>query len=177
MISPAILILGILTLIVIIITVIGMSLPAKIELEEKILIDEDPATIFPHLADFERFVKWSPWTGKDPAMKMTFSGEPISVGSIYKWKGNRKVGQGSMEITHIEANERIDIDLNFGRGGISKTGFILEIAPSGTVVTWFLATDMGVNPIGRIMGPAMKKFIRKDFSEGLTKLKTQLQNK
>lgn len=177
MISPAIIFLGVITLIVIIITVIGMTLPAKVELKEKIIVPVDPTTVFPHLGNFELFVQWSPWTEKDPEMKMKFIGEPISVCSRYEWKGNKKVGKGSMEITHIDANERIEIDLNFGRGGISKTGFLLTEVPNGTQITWFFSTDMGMNPVARIMGPMMKKFIQKDFSKGLENLQKQLSSK
>ncbi len=160
-------------LIFLILTVIGYFIDREVKHEENLVIKADAKDIFALIGNFEEFVKWSPWTAKDPTMKMQFEGERFSVGHKYSWVGNKKVGRGSMEIDHIEANERIDIILSFGQRGDSKTSFILEPVENGTLVRWTFETDLGGNMTFRFMGPLMKKFLGKDFREGLQNLNNQ----
>jgi hypothetical protein len=32
----------------------------------------------------------------DPAMRQTYEGAPAGIGAIYRWAGNREVGEGRM---------------------------------------------------------------------------------
>lgn len=154
--------------------IIGFFFPTKIHVERNIDLNKDPAIVFVEVADFEKFVEWSPWSSKDPDMTQNFEGEKISVGYKYTWKGNRKVGKGSMVITHIEANERVDMDLQFGSFPVVKCGFILKPINGGTNLTWYYDGQLGNNPFSRLMGPMMVKFIGKDFNEGLNNLNKKL---
>jgi hypothetical protein len=172
--SVFIIIFIVLTAIVVLLTIVGLRMPKIVQVEESILLNSDPAEVFIQVCDFENFVKWSPWTDKDPDMKMTFEGERMTPGSSYKWQGNRKVGSGTMEIIHIEVNRKVDFNLTFGNRPVSKAGFILEPHDGQTKLTWYLETDMGPNPISRVMGPMMKQFIGKDFRTGLNNLNTLL---
>ena len=58
-----------------------------------------PAAIHAVLNDFHSWQTWSPWEELDPQLTRTFSGPETGVGSHYAWVGNKKVGEGSMEIT------------------------------------------------------------------------------
>lgn len=165
--------LGLFTLLVLLI-IVGMFMPRLVHLEKSILISKEPDVIFAEVADFENFVTWNPWSAKDPTIKQWFEGDKISVGSKYLWEGNSKVGKGSMEITHIEANRRVEMDLNFGPQGNAKCGFILEPTDHSTKVTWYFDSDMGNNPLARLMGIFMEKFVGKDYSEGLNNLAKKL---
>jgi hypothetical protein len=158
----------------VILTFIGSRMEQVIYLEVKRKIPFDSAAVFHEIGDLQRFVLWSPWSGKDPDLKMEFSGEPLSVGSCYTWNGNRSVGQGKMEIVHLEANEKIDMDLEFGRRALSKTGFLLESQGQETLVTWYFESDLGTSPVNRLIGPIMKKFVAKDFERGLEQLENHL---
>lgn len=163
-------------LIFLILTVIGFFIDRIVKHEENILIPSDAKDIFAQIGNFKEFVKWSPWSVKDPNMEMKFEGEKFSVGHKYSWKGNKTVGTGYMEIDHIEANQRIDINLSFGQRGDSKTSFILEPNENGTLVRWTFETDLGSNVTFRFMGPLMKKFLGKDFRNGLLNLKNRLKS-
>jgi hypothetical protein len=158
-----------------ILLVIGMFMPQQVHLEKTITIQREPDAVFAEVADFENFVQWSPWSAKDPNMTSKFEGEKISVGSKYSWQGNKNVGTGSMEITHIEANERVEMDLNFGPRGNAKCGFILVPVDHSTKVTWYFDSDMGRNPLARLMGLFMEKFIGNDYTEGLNNLAKKLE--
>lgn len=149
-------------------------MPRLVHLEKSVIISQEPDVVFAEVADFENFVTWNPWSAKDPNIKNSFEGDKISVGSKYLWSGNSKVGKGSMEITHIEANRRVEMDLNFGPQGNAKCGFILEPLDRNTKLTWYFDSDMGNNPLARLMGLFMEKFVGKDYSEGLNNLAKKL---
>ena len=61
-------------------------------------IDADPARVHALIDDFHQWTQWSPWEGLDPAMEREYSGAERGVGAHYAWLGNRKAGQGSMQI-------------------------------------------------------------------------------
>lgn len=162
--------------ILLLLAIIGLSKPSKVEIRHSQKINARPEELFPYLSDFQKFVSWSPWTEGDPLMKMTFSGEKGQINHKYEWNGNQKVGKGWMKIRSIEPNESIDIELKFGKRNISETGFTLLDEGNQTLVTWHLSTDLGQNPLSRLMGPIMKKYILRDFDKGLNNLKTLIES-
>ena len=165
--------LGVLTILLVVV-IIGYNSPKLVVVDIKKIITQPTDVVFQACGDLNEFVKWSPWSEKDPQMKQTFNGEPFSVGSSYSWVGNRSVGTGSMKIDHIEANERIDFILNFGPQGDVKTSFIFINNNGTTEMTWHFESDMGKNPFYRFFGNMMKGYLKKDFSQGLNNLERYL---
>ncbi|NQW49777.1 MAG: SRPBCC family protein, partial [Rhodospirillales bacterium] len=53
--------------------------------------------IFPYIDGLKRWTEWSPYEGRDPAMKRTYSGAESGKGAVYEWDGNDNVGKGRME--------------------------------------------------------------------------------
>lgn len=157
----------------IVLLIYGSFMPKQISVEERITIQTSPETIFNHVSDFEKFIKWSPWSEKDPTMKHFFTGEKQTVGSRYSWEGNRKVGKGYMEITALTPYKKVEMDLNFGPQGIAKCSFIIESNGDNTQLTWSFKSDLGSNPILRVMAKMMDKFIRNDFRKGLANIAAQ----
>jgi uncharacterized protein YndB with AHSA1/START domain len=129
-------------------------------------------TVFDLLVDFHRWGEWSPWEDLDPAMHRTYSGAPSGVGAVYEWSGNRKAGQGRMEITGAEAPARIEIALQFLKPfkSSSVTTFELREAAVGTQVTWRMVGPKTF--VTRLMGifMSMDKMIGRDFEKGLAQL-------
>lgn len=135
------------------------------------LIAAPAAALHDILTDFHGWDRWSPWEELDPNLQRTFSGAERGVGAHYAWTGNKKVGQGSMEIT-AATPERIDIDLEFLKPfkASNTTIFELRSEGEGTRVVWTMA---GERPavmalLGRLF---FDKAIAKDFDRGLAKLK------
>jgi len=164
-------ILGLLTIIIL----ASFFLPDFIVVEEKIIISAPSNEIFNHIANLEEFIIWSPWNEKDPYMKNYFEGEPMTVSSNYKWEGNRKVGKGTMTLTHIEANRKVSMELDFGFQRTSKINFNLTQEMEKTEVSWQILTPLGKNPIAKFFGPLMKKVITNDFKKGLYNLKKKIE--
>ncbi len=49
--------------------------------------------------DFHNWPLWSPWEELDPNLQRTYTGPDKGVDAHYAWTGNRRAGEGSMEIT------------------------------------------------------------------------------
>jgi hypothetical protein len=122
--------------------------------------------------DFREWRKWSLWEDVDPALERTYSGADQGIGVHYAWKGNRKAGEGSMEITG-STPERIDIKLTFLKPWAATNDVRFTLTPAGgsTEVTWTMSGEhRGVAGLfTRVMG--MDRLVGKDFDRGLARLK------
>jgi len=129
--------------------------------------------IFPYLDDFHRWATWSPWEKLDPEMKRTFSGAESGPGAVYAWVGNKKVGEGRMEILESEPPSRLRIQLDFLKPfeAHNTTEFTLEPAGGGTRVNW--AMHGNKNFMFKLMGIFMNMdtMVGRDFERGLASLK------
>jgi uncharacterized protein YndB with AHSA1/START domain len=147
--------------------------PRTFRVQREIFIKAPAAKIFPLINDFHQWQAWSPYENLDPAMKRTFSGEPLGKGAVYAWAGNHLVGQGRMEITNSNLPSKIVVQLDFDKpmkaSNISE--FTLESQGAGTKVTWAM---YGPNRyLHRVMGVffSMDKMVGKGFETGLASLK------
>lgn len=133
--------------------------------------------VFALVADFHRWTEWSPWEGLDPAMERTHSGAPSGAGAVYEWKGNRKAGEGRMEITSATAPSQVVIALQFLKPFKSSSTTTFDLTESGgtTQVAWRM---VGPKTFAlRIMGifKSMDKMVGPDFEKGLAQLATAAQ--
>ena len=130
--------------------------------------------VWSHLVDLHRWEAWSPWEGMDPTQQRTYAGADAGPGQHYAWSGNRKVGQGSMEITDAEAPRRLVVAVEFVKPFRSSSTTTLELAPEGdaTQVTWTMVGPM--TAMTRMMSPfkSMDSLIGPDFDKGLAQLRT-----
>lgn len=159
--------------IITIITIFGFMSPRIARFERSTEINASPEKVFEQMNSLKNFVNnWSPWTEKDPNMKQTYTGKETGTGAIYSWDGNKKtVGQGTMEITNSVANKSVTTHLKFmGRGEADAT-WTIENANGKVKVTWDFVSDNGNNPVARIFGRMMDKFMGGDYEYGLKKLK------
>ncbi|HYF72842.1 MAG TPA: SRPBCC family protein [Nocardioides sp.] len=139
-------------------------------------IAAEPARVHALLDDFRRWTEWSPWEDLDPDLQRTYSGPDSGVGAHYAWRGNRKAGAGSMEITG-STTERIDITLVFQRPFAATNPVAFTLSPTtvdgapGTHVEWRMHGEptglWGV--VSRLM--PMDRLVGKDFDTGLARLK------
>ena len=141
--------------------------------ERSTTIAAPPGRVYPHMIDFRRWDVWSPWEEMDPNVQKTYSGSEAGVGSKYAWSGNRKVGQGSMEITDAKENSTIDIALEFIKPfkASNSTSFTLTPEGGGTTVRWAMTGQKTF--MTRVMGifRSMDSMVGPDFEKGLAKLK------
>jgi uncharacterized protein YndB with AHSA1/START domain len=136
-------------------------------------MDAPPERVFALINDFHHWPSWSPWEELDPAMTRTHSGPASGKGAIYEWLGNKKVGQGRMEITASDPSEKVVIKLDFLKPFETHNTVEISVAPSGqgSEVTWAM---FGSSPfLMKVMGVFMNmdKMVGKDFEKGLGRLK------
>jgi hypothetical protein len=110
----------------------------------------------------------------DPALNRRYSGASSGVGAVYDWQGNKKVGQGRMEITDSVPYSRLGIKLDFISPFEAHNTVDFTLVPMGeeTEIVW----DMqGPNTfVTKIMHTLMNmdRMVGKDFESGLANLKT-----
>ncbi|MEZ4739750.1 MAG: SRPBCC family protein [Flavobacteriales bacterium] len=161
---------------VVLVVILAATKPNTARYERSIVIASSPDRILPHIADFHKWIPWSPWEKLDPTMSREYSGAASGRGAKYSWTGTGKAGEGSMEV--LEATDRgVHIDLQFVRPfkNTCETWFKFEPEGGGTRVVW---TMTGPNLfIGKVMGLFinMDKMIGKDFENGLAELKATVE--
>lgn len=140
--------------------------------ERSTLVHAPAEQVRGNVADFHRWVAWSPWEDVDPDLDRVHSGPDAGVGARYAWSGNRRAGRGSMQIT-TDTAEVVELRLEILKpvAQTSHVAFVLTPVDTGTEVTWRMTGEqtglMGV--LGRVV--PMDKVIGKDMQRGLTRLK------
>jgi hypothetical protein len=136
-------------------------------------INASPSRAYDQIADFHNWTKWSPWEGIDPQLRRTYSGAESGTGAVYSWSGNRKAGQGRMEITEATEPSSLRIDLRFEKPwkAHNDTLFTIEPEGSGSRVTWSITGKKTL--MTKVMGifKSMDKLLGPDFEKGLARLK------
>ncbi|TCK22848.1 SRPBCC family protein [Pseudonocardia endophytica] len=147
--------------------------PSTYTVERTLTIQAPAPEVYPHIADFRRWIDWSPWEGMDPDMTREYSGAESGPGAVYSWSGNRKAGRGRMEITGAQEPTHVTIDLRFEKPfrSSSETVFLLEPDGPGTKVTWRMTGPSTV--MTKVMGlfTSMDSMIGPDFEKGLERLR------
>ena len=146
---------------------------SSFEVTRSTSIAADPARVHDLIDDFHEWTAWSPWEDVDPDLQRTYSGAVSGVGAHYAWKGNRKAGEGSMEIIG-SGPDRIEIELAFLKPfrNTQQVEFQLTPTSTGSDVTWRMAGEHGgllMTLFSKVV--SMDRLIGKDFEKGLTRLK------
>lgn len=148
-------------------------MPEHYVVEREQRIHASPAAVQERIVDFRRWQAWSPWEDVDPALRRSYSGAPSGVGAVYEWEGNRKAGKGRMEITSVEPDRSVAVDLQFLKPFKARnvTTFTTEQQGDDTLVRWSMTGPRTF--MTRVMGifSSMDKMIGPDFEKGLDRLK------
>ena len=149
--------------------------------ERSATIDAPPERIYERIVDFHKWTAWSPWEDVDPDLQRTYSGAESGIGAVYAWSGNRKAGQGRMEIVEATQPSRVRIDLTFEKPFKARNDTAFTIEPEGpggpgaegmaSRVTWRMSGRKTL--MTKVMGlfTSMDKMVGPDFEKGLRQLK------
>jgi Polyketide cyclase / dehydrase and lipid transport len=154
--------------------VMGLMRPAKFSVIREAEYKAKPEAVFAQLNDFHKWAAWSPWEKMDPDMKRDFSGAASGEGAKYAWVGNKKVGEGNMEITRSVAPSNMELDLHFIKPfqADNVTEFTVIANGNMTNLKWEMR---GQTPFMlRVMHMFfnMDKIVGKDFETGLANLRS-----
>ena len=148
--------------------------PDSFRVERSMAMNAPPDKIFPYIEGLKRWAEWSPYEGRDPAMKRAYSGAEAGKGAVYAWDGNDQVGTGRMEIVESTPPHKVTIKLDFLKPFEGHNTAELTVQPKGgqTIVTWAMygPSTFMTKLVGTFMD--MDDMIGRDFAAGLAKLKT-----
>lgn len=149
--------------------------PDLFRVERQVTIRTPPQNAYVLISDFRAWTRWSPWEGRDPAMKREYGGALAGVGATYEWDGNAEVGAGRMEILEAAAPSRVRLQITFTRPFEASNTVEFTLVPDaeGTRVGWAMS---GRSPfVARVMRLFMDMdgMIGRDFELGLANLKRE----
>ena len=164
----------VLAIVIAAVLVLAATKPDTFRVERAAMLSAPADKIYPLIADFHQWLNWSPWEGKDPALKRTYSGAERGQGAVYAWDGNKNVGSGRMEILEASSPSKIVIKLDFLKPFEAHNVAEFTMLPQGgaTNVIWVMH---GPAPfMSKVMQVFMNmdRMIGKDFETGLANLKT-----
>ena len=156
-----------------------MTRPNTFRVKRSAMIDAPPEKVFPLINDFHQWERWSPWEKLDPALRRTHSGAEAGKGAIYEWSGNKKVGQGRMEIVDSFAPSKCLIKLDFLKPFKSSnmTEFTLEPRDKSTEVNWEMYGPSPFMTKAMSLFGGMDKMVGKDFEKGLANMRAAAEGK
>lgn len=151
--------------------------PDRFSVVREILVDANATELFPYINNLKLFRQWSPWEGKDSSMVAAHSGEDAGPGSIYEWSGNKKVGQGRMEILSTEVNQQVIIKIDFIRPfeAHNTVEFLLTPELKKTRIEWKIhGPNAFMSKVMQVF-VSMDKMMGADFERGLSNLQTLIE--
>jgi uncharacterized protein YndB with AHSA1/START domain len=164
---------GVLVALIVVLLVLAARKPDTFRIQRATTIQAPPEAVFPLVSDFHAWLGWSPWEKLDPNLKRTHSGPANGTGAVYEWEGNKKVGQGRMEIKEAVTPRRIIIQLDFLKPfeAHNVTEFTMTPEAGGTAVTWAMTGQQPFLFKVMCLFTSMDRMVGKDFERGLANLK------
>ena len=112
----------------------------------------------------------------DPNAKKEFTGTDGTIGFVYAWDGNNKVGKGEQEIKKIDEGKRIDLEVRFERPFKNTANVYMStdaLSENETKLKWVME---GKNPYPfNLMNLFIPGMLGKDLQTSLTTLKGVLE--
>ena len=149
------------------IVLIALCLPRKVAVSRSARVELTPEEVIARVASTDGFQTFNPYCTTDPDLKIVPFGPAEGVGSGFSFEG--KEGKGTQTVTAVTSSSVTHlIDL----GAMGKPVQTIEATASdaGTQVTWTVTSDMGFNPVFRIIGLFMDRMLGKTYELGLKNL-------
>jgi len=142
-------------------------LPRQVQVQRQATVPLSPAAILALAGSNRGYQRFNPYRTSDPQLKVQLFGPDSGVGSGFHFES--KDGKGSQTVTSVSASA---VDFKIDLGAMGKPTQRIETRPAsiGTTVVWSMQADMGMNPIGRVMGLFMDKIVGPQFETGLKNL-------
>lgn len=158
----------------------ALFLKNEFNVSREIIIEKSKQEVWDYAKYLKNQNEWSVWGTMDPEMKTSFTGTDAEVGFISAWESmHDSVGKGEQEITKIEEGKRIDYELRFLEP-MKATNYAFmsfdSVDVAKTKVTWGFSGKMPYPMNAIILFVDFDEMLGKDFSQGLSNLKSKLEN-
>lgn len=150
--------------------------PSKIKIERSVDVNASVDLIKSKLIDYKFFHEvWSPWTEKDPNMKVSYFGETGKEGSAMSWESPKEeVGKGSMTYKYTHGDTVME-SLHFDGNGDATTYHVVKANGASTNVSWNMENDVPFPARAIMLFMNVDKMVGPDFEKGLQKFKTAVE--
>ena len=148
--------------------------PSTYKVVRSTVVAAAPADVFSQVDNFHNWKAWSPWAKLDPAVKESFEGPASGAGAIFRWTGDKNVGEGNMTILESKPGSRVRIRLEFIKPFASVADTSFDFAPTGinTTVTRTMSGESDfLSKAFCLVKGGMDTAIGPDFEKGLTQMK------
>ncbi len=160
-------------IVVVFVAVVAMQ-PSEFRISRTATMSAPAPAVFAQVNDFHNWEEWSPWAKLDPAAKATFEGPSAGTGAIFRWAGNKEVGEGSMTITESRPSDLIRIKLEFLKPFAATNTAEFTFKPEGDQinVTWSMAGKNNFIAKTVCLFMDMDKMVGGQFEKGLGAIKS-----
>ncbi len=164
-------------IVVVFIVVVSMQ-PSEFRVTRTATISAPAPAVFAQVNDLYKWEEWSPWAKRDPAAKKTYEGPSAGTGAIYRWAGNKEVGEGSLTITESRPSDLIRMKLEFLKPFQATNTAEFTFKPQGnqTVVTWTMTGKNNFIAKAIHLFMDMDKMVGGDFEMGLAQIKSVVES-
>lgn len=166
--------------IVVILLILALFSKKSYALERSVTINKPVREVFDYLRHLRNQDQFNKWVMTDPNKKTSFTGTDGTVGFTYAWNGNKQAGEGEQQITKLEQDRRIDIEVRFIRPfpAIASTPFTMApINDNETKVTWGMNSTMKYPMNVMLLFMNMDSLLGKDVEASLATLKNIIEKK
>ena len=142
-------------------------LPRQVQVQRTATVAQSASAILAMAGSNSGYQRFNPYRTSDPQLKVQMFGPSSGVGSGFHFES--KDGKGSQTVASV-SETAIDFKIDLGAMGQPTQRIETRPGSAGTTVVWTLHADMGMNPIGRVMGLFMDKIVGPQFETGLKNL-------
>jgi effector-binding domain-containing protein len=160
-----------LLILAVLVVVVSLFMPSEVKVSRTVVINAPIEVVYAQANNLNNFHAWDPWGKIDPNAAFVINETYAGVGASMSWKSDdANLGNGMMTIVESVPFEKVNTDIAMDGEPMGNGGFIFEGVAGGTKVQWWMSMDMGMNPIGRIMGNFMDAMIGPMFEQGLAEM-------
>ena len=145
-------------------------------IQREVIINEPLQKVFDYVKYLKNWDNFNERAVADPSKRNEFKGTDGTVGFIYAWSGNKKVGEGEKEIMLITEGKKIETEIRFVKP-FALTGYtnmVTEpVSENQTKVTFSNASTLKY-PLNFLL-LMVEKGIAKDMEISLSALKNILE--
>jgi hypothetical protein len=161
---------------VVLLLIAAIFIKKEYTVERAIIVNKSKDEAFSYVKYIKNQDSYNKWVQSDPNIKKEYRGTDGTVGFVYAWDGNNKVGKGEQQIKNIEEGQRVDLALHFikpmeGRGNAWIT--TEAVSNQQTKIKWGMH---GRTPYPfNLMNLFVPNILGKDLETSLAKLKVVLE--
>ncbi|MEP7197086.1 MAG: SRPBCC family protein [Saprospiraceae bacterium] len=162
--------------IIVLLLIVALFTKKGYHIQRDIIINAPLEKVFEYIKQLKNWDNFNERAVADPSKKNEFKGIDGTVGFIYAWSGNKKVGEGEKEIMSISEGKKIETEIRFRKPFtlIGYTNMLTEsISENQTKVTCSNASTLKY-PLN-ILLLIVEKGIAKDMDISLATLKSILE--